>query len=88
MLECKNLTYEITRAQLDPFVNISVASLAGDQKTVVWERAKVVRIDDGFAIEPNVVHQLKNTSRDEDLTLLFVCPEGHLKLDRVVTADY
>jgi quercetin dioxygenase-like cupin family protein len=129
----KNLSDEIEQAQLDPKVNIKVASLAGDPSmsmyatvlkpgskvtahvhkygvelyyilngngeiysgslhentdVVSWGPATKVKAGDAFSINPGVVHQLKNTSISEDLTLIFVCPHSHLKEDRVISKDY
>jgi len=133
VIEIKNLSYELVKAQLDPKVNIKVAPLAGDKTmsmyatvlkpgskvtshmhnqdvelyyilngsgeiytghlqentaNVLWDPVKQVKQGDAFAINPGKVHQLKNTSQSEDLTLLFVCPHSHLKDDRVITNDF
>ncbi len=59
-----------------------------DGDDVEWEEPKKVKSGDAFAINPGVVHQLKNTSTSKDLTLIFVCPHSHLKDDRVITKTY
>ena len=57
-------------------------------ENVNWSPVKNVKQGDAFAVQPAMVHQLKNTSQTEDLTLLFVCPHSHLKDDRVITEGF
>lgn len=59
-----------------------------ENQRVQWNPPQVVKEGDVFSIEPCVVHQLKNTSSTDDLVLIFVCPQAHLKEDRKITADY
>lgn len=65
---------------------IYTGKLVGEK--VVWNTPKKVAAGDVFAINPGVVHQLKNTSTSVDLLLMFVCPHSHLKEDRVITESY
>lgn len=61
---------------------------AQDGELVCWENPINVKDGDVFAIDPGVVHQLKNTSQQDSLVLIFSCPLSHLKGDRVITEDY
>lgn len=56
--------------------------------TVTWNEPLPVKAGDTFAIEPGMVHQLHNTSRDTILRLIFGCPASHLAHDRNVVPDY
>lgn len=55
---------------------------------VTWSSSRVVKEGDVFAITAGTVDQLKNASGDDPLALMFMCPESHLKEDRIITADY
>jgi quercetin dioxygenase-like cupin family protein len=59
----------------------------GENQQVHWNQPKIVNEGDVSSIEPDAVHQLKNTSSMEDLVLIFVCPHTHLKGDRVITVN-
>lgn len=55
---------------------------------VKWNEPKKVKSGDSFAVNPGVVHQLKNISDSAELTLIFACPHTHLKQDRIITKSY
>lgn len=59
-----------------------------EEETVRWNDPINVKDGDVFAIDPGVVHQLKNTSQQHSLILIFSCPLSHLQGDRVLTKDY
>lgn len=53
---------------------------------IVANEPVAVYAGDSFCIEPGQVHQLRN-SGEEDLFLLFACPDSHLSDDRTVVED-
>ncbi len=55
---------------------------------VCWNDPVTVKEGDVFAIDPVMVHQLKNTSDHQTLVLIFSTPLSHIKGDRVLTEDY
>jgi len=55
---------------------------------VRWNTPVMVKEGDVFTVEPGMVHQLKNISDSDPLTLMFSSPWSHLKGDRVVAQDY
>lgn len=57
-------------------------------ETVRWNNPVKVKDGDVFAIDPGMVHQLKNTSDHQNLVLIFSTPLSHIKGDRVLTEDY
>lgn len=67
---------------------IYTGKLNQNSEEVQWEPPKKVSEGAMFAIHPGTVHQLRNTSQTEDLVLVFVCPQSHLKEDRIITQDY
>ena len=64
---------------------IYIGTQAGE--TVSWNDPIKVKDGDVFAIDPGMVHQLKNTS-DHSLVLIFSTPLSHLREDRIVTEDF
>jgi len=61
---------------------------AQGQGKVYWNDPVKVKEGDVFAIEPGMVHQLKNTSDHQALVLIFSAPLSHIKGDRSVTEGY
>ena len=55
---------------------------------VRWADPVKVKDGDVFAIDPGMVHQLKNTSDHQTLVLVFSTPLSHIRGDRVLTEDY
>lgn len=54
---------------------------------VEWEQEFEVQSGDFFTVAPKMVHQLVNTSKDENLVALFGCVEDHMGADRFVIQE-
>lgn len=53
---------------------------------IVQNQPVHVRAGDSFCIQPGQIHQLRNCG-EEDLLLLFACPDSHLSDDREVVEN-
>jgi mannose-6-phosphate isomerase-like protein (cupin superfamily) len=76
--------YDITQGEGEVYTG----SYDAETGQVAWNEPLSVKAGDTFAIEPGMVHQLRNTSRDTILRLTFGCPASHLAHDRIVVPDY
>lgn len=57
-------------------------------RNVIWNNPTKIKKGDVFSVEPGVIHQLKNLSDKQNLTLIFICPMSHICNDVAPVDDF
>ena len=79
-------TYEVVQGRGTLHFGEAVQAEDGDR--VIWETPVAVKAGDCFVVPEGYAHQLQRQG-DEDLTILFACPDSHLddESDRTLLPD-